>query len=248
MPHTKKRYRLIACEVMFREICLCASRCRNIIDISFMAQGYHDLGDKKMREKLQAEIDSIDIQNYDAILMCYGLCNNGTRDLHAEIPLVIPRAHDCITLLMGSKETYKEYFFANPGTYFLSSGWLERDDLDVEGGITQMQGLEKGMDYYTELYDEETAAYLVEMLGDTTTNYKKMTFIDTDTGTSAEDRKLAQERAIEKSWEFEDFPGNVTLIEGLLNGDWDTDKYLIVDPGKTIVPSNDDNVVVALET
>lgn len=247
MSYTKKRYRLIACEVMFREVCLCASRCRNIIEISFMKQGYHGMGDEKMREQLQAEIDSIDTKNYDAILLCYGLCNNGTQGLHANIPIVIPRAHDCITLLMGSKEIYKEYFFANPGTYFLSSGWIERDEGDVEGGISQMFGLGKGMDYYTELYDEETAAYLAKMLGDTTANYKKMTFIDTGTGTGVEDREAARERAEKKNWEFEEITGDISLIAGLLNGKWDEEKYLVIDPGKTIVPSNDDNVLVALE-
>ncbi|MFV1980286.1 MAG: DUF1638 domain-containing protein [Rhodothermia bacterium] len=33
---------------------------------------------------------------------------------------VLPRAHDCITLLMGSRTRYLEYFKAHPGTYFRS--------------------------------------------------------------------------------------------------------------------------------
>lgn len=245
METVKKRYRLIACEVMFREICLCASRCRNIIDISFMEQGYHDLGDQKMRERLQAEIDGTHTDHYDAILLGYGLCSNGTENLRAPIPLVIPKAHDCITLLMGSKEGYKEYFYANPGTFFLSSGWLERDKIDFEEDVLQMTGIGKDKDYYVKRYGEESAAYLFEMLGDLTSNYKKIAFIDMQTGEGDGSKQLALERAKQKNWEFEELKGNLSLLEGLLAGNWDEDKYLVVLPGSTIVPSYDHGVVKA---
>ncbi|NMA25360.1 MAG: hypothetical protein GX936_06815 [Clostridiales bacterium] len=35
----KKRLKLIACEVLFREICHCAARCSNIVDITFVEKG-----------------------------------------------------------------------------------------------------------------------------------------------------------------------------------------------------------------
>jgi len=38
---------------------------------------------------------------------------------------VVPRAHDCITLLLGSKERYAKLFGERPGTYWYSAGWLE---------------------------------------------------------------------------------------------------------------------------
>ena len=245
MKYMKKRYIVIACEVLFREICLCAAKSRNIIDVSFMKQGYHDIGDKKMQEKLQAEIDRVDVEKYDAILLCYGLCSNGIQDLHAKIPLVIPRAHDCITLLMGSKESYKKYFFGNPGTFFLSSGWLERDEGDVDGGITQLAGLGQDFNYYAEMYDEETAAYLVEMLGDATSNYNKITFIDTGTVINSDDSVAAKEKAQEKNWEYEKITGDTTLILDLLDGEWDEEKYLVVDNGSIVEPSNDDLIIRA---
>ena len=58
-----KRFKLIACEIMFREICFCASQSRNIIDIQFMPKGLHDIGESKMVIKLQAEIDQVDPRN-----------------------------------------------------------------------------------------------------------------------------------------------------------------------------------------
>ena len=40
--------------------------------------------------------------------------------------LVLPRAHDCITLLMGSRSEFESYFQDHPGVYYRSTGWVER--------------------------------------------------------------------------------------------------------------------------
>ena len=109
-----KRYKLISCEILFREVCQNVSKCRNIVDITFMPKGLHDVGETLMSDKLQKEINLVDIKQYEAILLCYGLCNNGVRGLHSALPIVLQRAHDCITLLLGSKEKYEEYFYNNP--------------------------------------------------------------------------------------------------------------------------------------
>lgn len=168
-----KRYKLIACEVMFREVCYCASQCKNIIDITFMPKGLHDIGECKMSQMLQREINQADGikedgNKYEAILLCYGLCNNGIRNLHANIPIVIPRAHDCITLLLGSKSRYIEYFNKNPGTFYKSSGWIERDvdPNDTKGSITSQLGINKTYDEYVKKYGKDNADYLMEILGD----------------------------------------------------------------------------------
>ncbi|MDR3076348.1 MAG: DUF1638 domain-containing protein, partial [Synergistaceae bacterium] len=144
----KKKFHFIACEILFREACYCASKSRSVVDITFVPKKLHDLGEAKMSEALQRQIELVDASKYDAILMGYGLCSYGVRGLHADIPLVIPRAHDCITLLMGSKELYSEYFDNNPGTYFHSSGWIERDSETGEEGIASQLGINKTYEEY----------------------------------------------------------------------------------------------------
>ena len=63
---------------------------------------------------------------YDAILLGYALCGRGTEGLRAgKTQLVLPRAHDCIGLLMGSRQRYQAYFDTHPGVYFRSPGWVE---------------------------------------------------------------------------------------------------------------------------
>lgn len=241
----KKRCKLIACEVLFREICFCAARCSNIVDITFMEKGLHDVGAKKMSEKLQVEIDRADAEKYDTILLCYGLCNNGISGLHSPLPVVIPRAHDCITLLMGSKKKYKAYFEKNPGTFFLSPGWLERnkDPGDTEDSIPTQLGLGKTYEEYVELYDEDTAKYLFDVLGDWLKNYKKTAFINTKVGSETIYRKEIKQFASEKGWGYEEVCGDTGLIFRLLNGDWNPEEFLILPPETTVVPSNDDSII-----
>ncbi len=82
-----------------------------------------------MSAKLKEVLAAVDETKYDAVLLGYALCSNGLVGLTAgKIPLVLPRAHDCITLFLGSKERYLDYFQAHTGVYFKTSGWIERGE------------------------------------------------------------------------------------------------------------------------
>ncbi|HZK70527.1 MAG TPA: DUF1638 domain-containing protein [Clostridia bacterium] len=243
--NTSKRYKLIACEIMFREVCFCASMCKNIIDISFMPKGLHDVGDVKMLEKLQSEMDSVDVQKYDAILLCYGLCNNGIKGLHSTLPLIVPKAHDCITLLLGSRDKYNNYFRDNPGTFYKSPGWIERDvnPNENEQSVTSQLGMNKTYQEYVEQYGEENAEYLMETLGNWFNNYSKIAYIDTKTGNFEYYKELAKQQANERKWEYEEVEGNTNLIFRLLNGEWENEDFLIVPPNNRIEPTYTEDIV-----
>src|SRR3989304_10110883 len=111
------RLKLIACEILYREFCTAIARSPNQIDVEFLPTGLHDMGQAKMFARLKEAIDAVDESQYEAIVLGYALCNNGILGLMAKkIPLVVARAHDCITLFLGSKERYMDYFRKNPGT------------------------------------------------------------------------------------------------------------------------------------
>ena len=100
------RFQFIVCKVIQREAYFCAARSKNIVDVVLMEQGLHNEPDK-LRNEVQKALDkTTDIQGrpYDASLLGYGLCSNGIVGLSAKIPIVVPRGHDCVTLLLGSKE------------------------------------------------------------------------------------------------------------------------------------------------
>ena len=144
------RYMMIACAVLARECYHCAAISKNLIDLTILKQGLHDIGEKKMSSALQREIDAVDIEKYEAILLAYGLCNNGIRNLRSDLPLVVPRAHDCITLLMGSKEDYLKF----------------TEDIiksDISSALRMIDVLyTEGMDLYT--WTGEFLEYLRELL------------------------------------------------------------------------------------
>jgi len=241
-----KHYMLIACAVIYRECYHCASITDNIIDVRILDKDLHDMGESKMSTLLQEAIDAVDTEKYDAILLGYGLCNNGVRGLRSSLPLVIPRAHDCITLLLGSKEKYRKYFDDNPGTYFESTGWLERGDCSsLENNaesIPAQLGI-KNYDYYVKEYGEENAKYIIETLGNGIENYSKFAFIDTKICDTKHYKEEVKAKAKEKGWEYEELSGNTNIFLKMMNGDWDEDTFLVIQPGKTIEPSHEDGVI-----
>ncbi len=243
-----KRYMLIACAVIYRECYHCAAISKNIIDIRILDKGIHDIGADKMSVMLQNEIDAVDAKQFDGILLGYGLCNNGVRGLHSQVPLVIPRAHDCITLLMGSKEKYKRYFDENPGTYFQSTGWMERgtSSLENEESIPSQLGI-KGYDHYVKEYGEENAKYIMETLGAGIDNYSKLAFIDTKVCETEHYRAKVKANADEKGWQYEELCGSTAILLKIMNGEWDKEMFLVIEPGKTIEPTHKDDIIKSVE-
>lgn len=245
----RPRFHVLACEILQREVCLCAARSPAINDLTFLPKGLHDLGEKKMKERLQQAIDAVDPDRYDAILLGYGLCNHGVRGLTASLPIVIPRAHDCITLLLGSKERYQEHFEQASGTYFKSPGWMERETDQEETGqsIQSQLGLNRTYAEYVQAYGKENADYLMETLGDLMQQYQRLAYIDTGTGDSKADIQACRQLASERNWEFESLQGDVGLLLKLLSGQWDPSLFQIIDPGKSIAATFDESIVGSSE-
>lgn len=235
---------MIACAVLARECYHCASISRNIVDVTVVEQGLHDIGEEKMSSALQSEIDAVDIEKYEAILLAYGLCNNGIRNLSAAIPIVLPRAHDCITLLMGSHAKYMEYFHSHPGTFFRSVGWAENANSNLSNpqSTTREMGIST-YDEYVEIYGEENAKYLMETLNDHLKNYSHLAYIDTELPGTESYIQEARQWADKQGWKYSTVYGSMRLIAKLMDGNWTEDELLIVPPGQTIDASHDDQII-----
>ncbi len=91
--------------------------------VVYLDYGLHVLP-KRMAPSLQKELDAL--EEPSLVLIGYGLCGNGLEGLEAgRHTLVIPRADDCITILLGSHQAYARAQQDHPGTYYLTRGWLE---------------------------------------------------------------------------------------------------------------------------
>ncbi len=243
------RLRLISCEIFFREMCALLARSPHTIDVEFLPKGLHDVGTEEMHARLQSAIDRIDNSPYDAILLGYGLCNNGVVGLTVrDKPLVIPRAHDCITLFLGSGARYIDYFENHPGVYFETSGWIERGGAD--GELSQLAlGKKLGfLQTYEEMvarYGEDNARYLQEQLGDLTRHYRQFTFIEMGVEPDGSFEERTRRDADKRGWAFEKIQGDLGLLRRLLNGQWDDKEFLVVPPGFRIVAKYDEGVISA---
>lgn len=243
------RLKAIACEIAYREACYCAAVSRNIVDLEFVQKGWHDVETQKMCAELQRRIDKTETVPYDAILLLYGLCNNGVARLRAPaIPLVIPRAHDCITFFFGSRERYQEYFDSHPGTYFITTGWKERNAVKVLSPpqtIMGQLGLNRTYQEYVEKYGEENARFIMETIGGWTRNYSRYAYIEMGLADFLGYDAQTAEEAQNKGWEFERITGDISLIKKLFDGDWNPEDFLVVKPGEKICSTGDHRIIEA---
>lgn len=244
-----KRFKVIACEILFREVCYCAAHSRQSVDLTFLPKALHDIGASPMSEQLQAAIDAVDSSAYDAILLVYGLCNNGICNLRSTLPLVIPRAHDCITLLLGSRERYQQLFDHYPGTYYQSTGWIERavDPGSQPNSITAQLGIKCDYQAYIAKYGAENARYLMDMLGDWLKHYNRLVYIDTGFGDFETYARATQVTAEERGWAYERVQGSTALLQQLLNGEWNARDFLVVPPNTAIQPTYDNSIICCEE-
>jgi hypothetical protein len=230
--------KLIACEVLYREVCHHTARSPHRVDIDFNEKDAHDRSDV-LRALLQSKIDAAESakRRYDAVLLAYGLCGNSTLDLRARsIPLVIPRAHDCCTLFLGSKERYKEHFAANPSLPFSAAGYMERGESVFHTGGTADGGAgEAKFRELVERYGEENARYVWQTMyvapthGDNRLVYIRVP----ETDHLGYDRRC-REAAAREGKEYVELAGDSRLVRLLVSGEWDPAEFLTVPPGERI--------------
>ena len=159
--------KLIACNVFMREACHCLARTPHIFDVEFTELGEH-VHSETLRGVIQARIDATEAsgRRHDAILLLYGICGNSVVGLQARAtPLIIPRAHDCCTILLGSRTAFKTHFQDNPSMPFSSAGYIERGEyfLRMEDGEHKVH---YGDQYaaYVEQYGKENAKFIMESM------------------------------------------------------------------------------------
>jgi hypothetical protein len=257
-----KKLKFIGCEVLHREACYMAATSAVQADLVFLKKGLHDLPTQDMVGRVQAAIDAVDpAEGYDAVVLGYARCSDGLVGIRARgIPLVIPRAHDCITLFFGSRAAYRAYFDAHPGTYYLTSGWSERNfGWSPDGpaqqtaygrpaygmeGVMGKLGLTETYQEMVEKYGQENADYLRATIGNWMHNYDNFLYLRM--GLCPEEAHVEQARrdAAERGWKLEVREGSLSLVEKLFRGPWDED-FVVVPPGGRIVARDDDRILDA---
>lgn len=236
------RLAVILCAVMELEIEALAGGLPHLIHVEKLPQGLHN-EPAKLREALQEAIDRIEAEtSAEAIALGYGLCSRGAEGIVAKrCKLVLPRAHDCITLLLGSKERYAAYVAQHPGTYWYSPGWNKHH---IPPGPERHRVLR---DRYAAQFGEEDADYLMEQEQAWFQHYDRATYVDQGVGPIASDAAFTQGCAEWLGWNFERVKGDPGLLRAMLACEWDDDRFLVIQPGQTPRMTADERVVEAVD-
>ncbi len=211
------KFHVIACEVFKDEFFACE---RPGATFTFLPQGYHRIP-TKMPPAIQQEIARVSSPEVEAILLGYGLCSNGVVGLEAlHSPLVIPRVHDCIALLLGSLKRYIDEVSQYPGTFYLTRGWIEY------GRNPYSEYLHE----YIPKYGEETAEWVArEMMK----HYQRVVLISHGLGPMEKYQHFAQEMATFFRLSYQEIEGSLDYIKKFLSGQWDED-FILVQKGEKL--------------
>lgn len=208
------KVKILACHTLSDEI---QSLLPEGVECEFLEYFLHRVP-AKLQAELQKRIDAT--TDAEIILLGYGLCSNGVVDLRsARQRLVIPRVHDCISLLLGSAERYAQEFEANPATVYLSKGWIEHEGEP----LAEYQR-------YVKQYGEAEARWIID---EQYKNYTRVAFIDTGLGDLEPYRRYSCRVAEFLKVRHQELPGSTELLRRLVQGQWDRD-FLVLEPGQAI--------------
>lgn len=208
--------KIIACSTIRREI----EALNPDIESEYLEYGLHRTP-KKLNKKVQEAVKESEQAGFSRIRLGYGLCSNGIAGISSgKAKLIVPRMHDCISILLGSSQSYHNEFCKNPGTIYLSRGWIEF------GGdpLTQFENYKErvGADFAQETIELEYK------------NYTRLVFINTWVDDLKEYREYARRAADFVNLEFEIKEGNPDLLKMLLAGE-ENDEIAVFEPGRIIL-------------
>lgn len=249
---------LIGCEVLRKEGVRLLEAAGVQVEPVWLEMGLHDQP-ALLAKALQEHIDrAAASKNFDAIILLYGLCSKAVVGVTArDIPLIMLRVHDCISMYLGSADRYQTEHESEPGTYWFSRGFLDRrEGNEDDGGAADISGPQEYLPAkrevlykeYCENYGEDNAEYLMETLVDGwRKNYKRVVLLadqgEDEGAACAEDRLRVRQMAEENNWRYEEREVDFRLLKMLIGGKWSEEEFLIVPPGQTIIATHDENIV-----
>ena len=245
-PVATLRLLAIACDILSRPAFFFAARSPHIVNVVQLSAALH-AEPLTLRERIQQQIDAAG-PDVDAVVLVYGLCGGATAGLVARTaPIVLPRAHDCITIFLGDRDRYRAEHESTPGTYWYIQDQIDRGN-DLKGWLlgdaARAEDVAATRASYVARFGADNAEYLMEVLGEWRERYERGSFIDTGLGDSEAAAEHARLEAERRGWRFERTLADLRLVKRLLYAEWDDD-FQVLQPGQRLEMSFDDEVVRA---
>ncbi len=172
-----------------------------------------------LRASLQNAIDASS-DAADTIILGYGLCSLAVLGLHsATCTLVVPRVDDCIAIFLGSRAAYRRQASFEPGTYYLTKGWIEAGDSPFAE-----------YDRLVESYGLERADRMIRL---TLKNYSRLAFINTGQYDIERYRAYTRRASERFGLRYEEIQGSNELVKKMIYGPWDGE-FVVAPPGREL--------------
>lgn len=185
--------------------------CRD--EVKWLPSGLHNTP-PRLTETVQTELDRCG--PCDAVLLATGSCGGAVTGLRSgAFRLVIPKADDCITFLLGSEKTRAQY----PAAYFLTAGWLRGE-----------RSLWNEYQYCAEKYGDQ-ADWIFETL---LRNYHDLALINTGCFPMKPAEEQCRKIAETLHLQYREIPGSLSFMTDLLSGNWDPERFLVLPPFQTV--------------
>ena len=260
------KIKIIACGVFQPYLESMLKSSNNQVDLAILDAGLHE-NPNELRINVQKEIDIASkkksaghndgncktcpnpCKKYDLIVIFYGLCGGGTLNLSTRnIPVLIPRVHDCISLFLGSNLAYKKEFSSNPGTFYHTLGWIsnkinpknkDAKDLYINYDISGWD-VHPDFNKLEEKFGKDNAEYILKFGYSWTKNYTRSAYIDLNFNEDSFE-EITKFMARTFNWNYEKINGDAGFIKSLFNGTI-TDSAILIPPFSMTKPSGNEKI------
>jgi hypothetical protein len=206
---------LLACDVMREELLRIPAP--PTMQREFISMGLHDVP-SKLRDAIAEQLAVP--RGLKRIILGFGLCGNAIDGLSSpHAPLIVPRVHDCIPLLIGAPPA-ADGPALEKGIYYLSGGWME-------GERTLTSEHHRVVSRYGE---KKALRVLHTMLG----GYSGFAFIQTDHPRVEQRLQEAHALAALVQLPLEVRNARRDRLERLVNGPWEVPEFLHIPAGEPV--------------
>jgi len=186
--------------------------------VRYLDQGLHRYPDQLRLELADALAELERDPAVDRVILAYGFCGGGMQGLtSSRVNLVLPLAHDCVPLLLGSAQ-------ANPcvgcgGTFYLTPGWIDHGQTPYsEYFVTR------------DKFGDEDALWVGEQM---LAGYDRVILVDTGAGLLPRHRRYARDMATLFDLAYREQRGHRDWLRRLLAGRPDSG-LTVLPPGKAV--------------
>jgi hypothetical protein len=209
LSHELNNTALVCCETLHDEISAVLQKLNLSCPVIWIEQGLHNFP-VNLHNRLQETLRGL--SNIEQVILGFGYCGNAVCGLvTGDFRMIIPRADDCITLLLGAETRAR-----NEGTYFLSSGWLRGE-----------QHIWRDYQYSIKKYGKKQGKQIIKMMLE---NYKYLGALDTrfdkDSVFLEETKTIAEELELE----LRILPASLDYFFELFSGPWPEERFVIIPP------------------